>query len=96
MAKEYAKAFYNSTLWRDTANAYMESVNHICERCGQPAKIVHHRRYITPATIHDPNITLDWSNLEALCQDCHNNEHSSKSATANGLMFSSGGQLIRK
>lgn len=40
--------------------------------------MVHHRKYITPRNIHDRNITLNWANLELLCQDCHNKEHSSK------------------
>lgn len=52
----------------------------LCERCLKngdlvPAKIVHHKIYLTPQNINDPRITLDYSNLEALCQDCHNREH---------------------
>lgn len=73
--KEWARWFYNSTAWKDTAAAYMMYKGYICERCGEPAKICHHRKYITRANINNPYITLNWENLEALCQDCHNKEH---------------------
>ena len=73
--KEYAKSFYKSKAWQETRYAYLSSQHFICERCGCPAKIVHHKKYITPANINDPYITLSWDNLEALCQECHNEEH---------------------
>lgn len=53
----------------------MKSQNYICERCGEPAKICHHKIYLTRDNINNPYITLCWDNLEALCQDCHNKEH---------------------
>jgi 5-methylcytosine-specific restriction endonuclease McrA len=53
----------------------MASQYYICERCGEPAKIVHHKTYINRDNINDTSITLSWDNLEALCQDCHNKEH---------------------
>jgi 5-methylcytosine-specific restriction endonuclease McrA len=40
-----------------------------------PAKIAHHRTYLTEKNISDPAIALSWDNLEALCQSCHNDEH---------------------
>lgn len=73
--KEWAKSFYLSTAWEDTRAAYLISQDYICERCGEPAKIVHHKRYITRENINDTSVTLCWDNLEALCQDCHNKEH---------------------
>lgn len=51
------------------------SQHYLCERCGEPAKVVHHRRYLTRENINNPSISLAWNNLEALCQDCHNKEH---------------------
>ena len=75
MAKDYAKGFYGSRAWKQTQAAYMESRHYVCERCGGMARIVHHIRYITPGNIQDPEITLNWANLEALCMDCHNQEH---------------------
>lgn len=73
----------------------MASQNHICERCGDVAHIVHHKIYITPGNIQSPEITLDWENLEALCQDCHNREHHGKGSCAPGLHFDKTGNLIK-
>lgn len=78
MAKDYARKFYSSAAWIKTQAAYMASQNYLCERCGDMACIVHHKKHITPQNIDDVNITLNWDNLEALCQDCHNKEHFAK------------------
>lgn len=80
MAQEFAEAFYKSTAWKRCRASYLKSVGCLCERCYAkglivPAKIVHHKTYITPDNINDPSIVLDFNNLEALCQNCHNEEH---------------------
>lgn len=97
MAKEWAAWFYNSKAWEDCRLAFMRSKFFICERCGGAATIAHHKTYLTPANINNPDITLNWENLEALCQDCHNKEHQSKySATREDVMFDEQGNLIPK
>lgn len=96
MAFPAQAAFYNSRAWKKTQAAFMASKHGICERCGDPARIVHHKEYITPENINDPAVTLSWDNLEALCQDCHNKEHFVADATAPGLMFDSSGNLIKR
>lgn len=102
MAKEYAKSFYKSKDWRQCRLGYIDSVNGLCERCLnkgklRPGKIVHHIQYITPNNINDPYITLNWNNLEYVCQDCHNNEHQSKySAIRNDVMFDNEGNLVER
>ena len=78
--KPWAKEFYLSPQWRACRNAYMKKAGGLCERCQKkglivPAEIVHHKTYITQENIHDPKITLSWSNLEALCRECHEEEH---------------------
>ena len=78
--KKYARNFYKSTAWEQTREAYLKSVGGLCERCLKkglivPAYIVHHKVYISPDNINDPDVTLNWNNLEALCQACHNGEH---------------------
>jgi len=78
MAKDFSKAFYNSKEWRHCKEEYLKSKFYLCERCGNPATIVHHRTYLTPSNIENPEMRTSWSNLEALCQDCHNKEHHSK------------------
>ncbi len=94
MAKDYAISFYNSKKWIECKNAYMSSRNYICERCGALAYIVHHKKNITPSNIYDPNITLSWDNLQALCLDCHNVVHGSGGACVEGMRFDHKGDLI--
>lgn len=96
MAKDYSRAFYASSKWRKAQTAYMTSQHYTCERCGEIARIVHHKKYITPANINDPEVTLNWDNLEALCQDCHNKEHTQLAVTAKGLKFDKNGNLIKR
>ncbi|MCR5812873.1 MAG: HNH endonuclease [Desulfovibrio sp.] len=91
MAKSYAKAFYNSSRWQHTSKAYMTSKHWLCERCGSPASICHHRQWLNPETIRDPAISLAWENLECLCQDCHNREHATREGAC---VFSSDGRVI--
>lgn len=79
--KAWAECFYLSTAWEHTRAAFLLSKDYICERCGEPAKVAHHKRYLTKENINDQNITLNWDNLEALCQDCHNKEHHKRRPT---------------
>lgn len=82
MAREFAKPFYRSKAWKQCRAAYIILVHGLCERCGKPGYIVHHRKKLTPQTINDPAVSLNFANLEYLCGDCHNQdiygEHSEK------------------
>lgn len=97
MAKEWAKWFYYSDLWKKQRTAYKRSVHGICELCGDPGVIVHHRRPLTPQTIHDPGETLAFDNLQLLCRACHEQIHDRdhRSDTAPGLRFDAAGELVR-
>ena len=90
----WARWFYKSAAWRRCRDAYYKARFGLCERCGGPGKIVHHRIYLTPQNIHDPDVTLNWENLELLCQTCHNAEHASYGVTAEGLAFDENGDLV--
>ena len=50
--KAWAKSFYLSQAWENTRAAYLMSQDYICERCGEPAKVVHHKRYLTRENIN--------------------------------------------
>lgn len=93
--KPFAKQFYKSKDWQRCREAYIASVFGLCERkgCGKPGYIVHHKIKLTPLNINDPNVTLNWDNLQYLCLDCHNREHGGAS-TVEGLMFDSKGDLV--
>lgn len=97
MAKDYALSFYKGRAWIKCRDGYMQSQHYVCERCGELAEICHHKIYISPENIHDPNITLNWDNLEALCRTCHQHEHfKDGDICAEGLAFDTNGNLIQK
>lgn len=80
----YAESFYKSQAWKNTRTAYAKSVGGLCEKCKEQGiikagDIVHHKIHITPMNIVDTNITLDWSNLQLVCRDCHAKIHGSES-----------------
>ena len=96
MAQEWATWFYNSKEWKKCREAFKESKFHICERCSSPGVEVHHKIYLSPDNINDPEITLSFENLELLCESCHSKEHMSKyDVVRDDVMFDSNGNLVR-
>lgn len=80
MARAFSVDFYKSDAWENCRAAYLQSVGGLCEECLRqglytPAVIVHHKIHLTPDNISDPEITLAFSNLEAVCRDCHGKIH---------------------
>ena len=68
--------FYGTPAWKATRLAYAKSCGGLCERClsrgiYKAGEIVHHKMHMTPANMHDPNVALNWNNLQLLCRDCH-------------------------
>ena len=95
MAKDWAYAFYHSRTWKLCRHGFMTSKHWLCERCLRPARIAHHATYLTPDNINDPDVTLNWDKLEALCEDCHNAEHhTTVTALRDGLMFDAEGNVV--
>lgn len=91
-----AKRFYKSKAWRKCRDAYFISQHGLCERCGDPGLIVHHKVYIDAQNINDPRVTLNHDNLELLCLTCHNREHfKGADAVRDGLRFDENGDLIQ-
>lgn len=80
MAQDFSRQFYNSSAWQKCRKAYLTSVHYLCEDClaaGRytPAEIVHHKIELTPDNVTNPSITMDFSNLKAVCRECHLQEH---------------------
>lgn len=81
---EAIEQFYTSWKWRKCKKAFAKSKGNLCERCLKRGKInpgtkekpleAHHKIPLTDENINDPNITLNWDNLELLCKQCHDEE----------------------
>lgn len=76
----------------------------LCERClkkgiATAAEHVHHIIELNESNYKDPLISLNPENLEALCFECHREEHkpcnTGKPATAEGLAFDCDGNLVK-
>ena len=103
MAKEFAKKFYKSKEWKKCREGYtaerIKADGGMCEHCKKElGYIVHHIEELTPFNINDPNITLNFDNLEYVCKVCHDNEHDfgrgKKTFTRKGLKFNEQGELV--
>lgn len=75
MKAGFSSLFYTSKAWLKVSRLYMSSKSYVCERCGRPAEICHHKIYLRPDNIDDPEISLNFDNLECLCRECHIKEH---------------------
>lgn len=77
------KSFYNSKKWKVFRENYIlektkeAKVN--CSKCGKNILnqkiILHHKIELTDDNVNDYDISLNPSNIEMLCLDCHNKEH---------------------
>jgi len=95
--------FYDCKAWRKLSKVFLQSKYYICEICGKPAEIAHHKTKITPHNIDNPDITLNIDNLQAVCLDCHNKIHFTHSrelveggSTRSKLYFDVNGELQEK
>ena len=71
MAKDFAKNFYNSGAWKAARHQALVRDAYTCRVCGARATEVDHIIELTPLNIIDKTITLNPSNLQSLCHDCH-------------------------
>lgn len=101
MAKHtgFAHAFYRSIAWQQCRNAYVKSKGGLCERCLSlgmytPGAEVHHKVRLTPENISDPDVALNWDNMELLCKACHDAEHKSKARRSQRWRMDEDGTLL--
>lgn len=78
--QEFAEKLYKSKAWQRCRKAYAAKVGGLCERClargiYTPGEIVHHRIHLNPSNVSDPEVALNFSNLELLCRKCHGEVH---------------------
>lgn len=84
MAKPFARQFYSSKAWQDCRNEYAKRRHYLCENClrkgiYRPGEIVHHKIELDPINIENPEVALNFDNLELLCRECHAEKHTEKS-----------------
>lgn len=89
--KDWAKQFYASRAWHELRAAYWAQ-HPLCERCKRRGRynataIIHHKVYLTPRNIDDASVSLNPDNLEALCIDCHNREHSRRAPRVRAAQY---------
>lgn len=96
MAKDFAKDFYNSKEWHKCRLAYIKHRLGLCEICGQPGLIVHHKRELSPENIDNPAVTMGWDNLEFVCQSCHNQTHGSGQPFSDEIRFTENGDVVKR
>ena len=101
MARKFAKPFYNSKAWKDCRESYKKAIpkykRGLCEQCYEKGKHeigdeVHHKIWLTPNNINDPNITLNHDNLILLCYECHKAIHTKR--VKKRYVFNDKGELI--
>jgi len=78
------ESFYTSWIWRKCRTAFARSKGNLCERCLAKGIIepgskdrpleVHHKVPLTADNVKNPDIALNWANLELLCKNCHDTE----------------------
>lgn len=100
MAREFAKAFYNSKAWRDCSSSFISNRRLIdggmCQRCHERlGYIVHHKIKLTPNNIDDYTISLNHTNLEYVCHECHNELHDNF-INRNRIDFDLNGDVVAK
>lgn len=71
--------FYTSSLWRKKQHQILKQQHYECQRCKGKGRVtkavtVHHKKYLRK----NPHLALEDSNLEAICNKCHYDEHHRK------------------
>lgn len=100
MAREFARKFYSSKAWQDCRNEYIKQAHHLCENClrkgiYRPGEIVHHIIEIDPVNICNPEVTLNFNNLEYVCRECHAEYHDKRNKGRRYLIGDNGEVIVR-
>lgn len=75
---------------------FLASENYVCEICGNPAEIAHHKIYLNSRNIQNPEISLNQDMLQAVCIECHNRLHGQGGAVCRGLEFDDNGDIKKR
>lgn len=101
MAREFAKAFYNSEAWKTCKKRYIQLMPRnkrgLCEKCFEKGSHIkgdelHHKIWLNPDNINDSNITLNHNNLILLCRECHREAHGDRKPSQ--YVFNDKGEIV--
>ncbi len=97
--KDFAESFYLGKAWQACRQSYVDSRllidGGLCEECREDlGYIVHHRTWLTPENIDNPDVSLDHSNLEYVCLKCHNRIHGHFTTSGRRCVFDANGDVI--
>jgi 5-methylcytosine-specific restriction protein A len=95
MAREFARRFYRSKLWRAARDMALRRDMFTCRDCGGRANEVHHIEGLTPDNIDNPAIALGLDNLMSLCTSCHSARTAGACDLGEGYAFDADGQVVR-
>lgn len=107
MARDFAKKFYKSKEWQSIRQIVIDRDNGICQKCLEekgevvPGDEVHHKIWLRPTNINNPDITLNLDNLVLLCRDCHMSIHrhiekKTKTIVNNGVYIDTDGSIKKQ
>lgn len=95
--------FYHTKEWQRCRESYIAERRSIdggvCEICKtNPGDIVHHKKHIDAANMHDPDVTLNHDNLQFVCHHCHDVIHGygGQQKSENRITFDAMGNVIPK
>lgn len=99
----WAERFYNSGAWHRCRTGYIRERIGIdggrCEACGEAqGYIVHHKIALTPENVADPDVALNWGNLQYVCKNCHDRfeGHGLSRGAAPCVVFDASGQPVAR
>ena len=67
--------FYHSSNWKRCRAAFKAYKHYTCEICGGPGWLVHHKTPLTEFNVDNPDISLNFDNLQLVCLSCHDKLH---------------------
>jgi 5-methylcytosine-specific restriction endonuclease McrA len=96
MAKEFAKKFYDSAVWKMTRRIVLHRDHYTCADCYGRAQEVHHVIELTPQNINNEMVALNPDNLISLCGKCHKKRTKGNTGDiSEGYVFDEGGQVVK-
>lgn len=88
---------YKTKEWKKIRKLILIKQGGMCARCKtRPAYFVHHKEYLTDQNYTDFRIGLSEDNLEALCIECHNEEHHPSGSIRKDVTFNEYGDMIER